>query len=74
MATEPIGTLTSNRAVRLNEVCQLLGASRATIWRWTKSDLSFPKPFHLGPAVTCWDYAELIRWVEGKKAARHSGD
>lgn len=72
MTTESPGTLTPNRAVRLNEVCQLLGASRATIWRWTKSDRTFPKPFHLGPAVTCWDYGELVRWVESKKASRSS--
>lgn len=59
-----------SRAVRLDRVCDLSGASRATIWRWTKTDPNFPRPFHLSPAVTCWDEREVVDWIEGKKAQR----
>lgn len=58
------------RAVRLPHVCALTGASRTTIWRWAKDDPTFPKPFHLSAAVTCWDEGELLAWIGRKKAQR----
>jgi prophage regulatory protein len=61
------------RAVRLPRVCHLTGASRATLWRWSKTDPTFPKPFHLSPAITCWDEGEVLEWIEDKKAARALG-
>ena len=59
----------SGRAVRLPGVCDLTGASRTTIWRWVKDDPSFPKPFRLSAAVTCWDEGEILEWVKSKKDA-----
>lgn len=58
------------RAIRLTEVMRLTGASRPTIWRWTKSDPTFPRPFHLSKAITCWDEREVVSWIESKKARR----
>lgn len=58
------------RSIRLPTVCDLLGTSSATVWRMCKSDPSFPKPFKLSAAVTCWDQRELLDWVETKKATR----
>lgn len=58
------------RAIRLPEVMRLTGASRPTIWRWVHADPLFPKPFHLSPAITCWDESELVAWIEVKKAER----
>lgn len=60
----------TSRAIRLPEVMHLVGASRPTIWRWSKSDPSFPKPFHLSSSITCWDEGELVGWLERKKAER----
>jgi predicted DNA-binding transcriptional regulator AlpA len=60
------------RAIRVNDVMRLTGASRPTIWRWSKSDPTFPRPFHLSAAITCWDEREVIAWVESKKARRES--
>jgi prophage regulatory protein len=60
------------RAIRLTEVMQLTGASRPTIWRWSKSDPTFPRPFHLSSAITCWDEAEILNWLAMKKSARRS--
>lgn len=62
------------RAIRLDQVCDLVAASRATVWRWARADATFPKPFRLGPAVTAWDEQEILDWIEGKKATRLSGD
>lgn len=59
-----------SRAVRLDRVCELSGASRATIWRWAKTDPHFPQPFHLSPAITCWDENEVVAWIYSKKSQR----
>jgi predicted DNA-binding transcriptional regulator AlpA len=60
----------TGRAVRLPGVCDLTGVSRTTIWRWVKDDPSFPKPFRLSAAVTCWDEDEILEWITSKKDAR----
>jgi len=64
-STEP-----ASRAIRLPEVCALTGAAPATIWRWSNQDPSFPKPFHLSRAITCWDEQELAAWINSKKTLR----
>jgi prophage regulatory protein len=61
---------TGNRAMRLPCVCDRISASPATVWRWAKSDPTFPKPFRLSRGVTCWDEAEISAWIEAKKAQR----
>lgn len=55
------------RAIRLPVVCALTGASRSTIWRWVEANPTFPKPFHLSPAITVWDEAEVLGWLDAKK-------
>ena len=62
--------LTVGRAIRLNEVMQLVGASRPTIWRWARSDPNFPRPFRLSAGVTVWDEQEVLGWIATKKAER----
>lgn len=63
-------TSASHRMLSVKDLIQLLTASRATIWRWTKADQTFPKPFHLSPGRTVWDEAEIRAWIESKKASR----
>lgn len=41
--------------------------NRATPWRWTKVDPSFPKPVKLSPQCTRWKLSEIEAW-EAKKA------
>jgi predicted DNA-binding transcriptional regulator AlpA len=60
----------SQRAIRLPRVLDLTSVSRATIWRWVKSDQTFPKPFNLSPGITVWDEGELLDWIESKKSER----
>lgn len=58
------------RAVRLPRVCELTGASSATIWRWVRADGAFPKPFSISTGITAWDESEIISWLEAKKSRR----
>jgi predicted DNA-binding transcriptional regulator AlpA len=64
------GKPATGRAIRLNEVLHLTGASRPTIWRWARSDPTFPRPFHLSSAITCWDEEEVLDWINSKKVQR----
>lgn len=38
------------------------GVSRPTIWRWLKSDPTFPRPFKLSPQCTRWRDDEIAAW------------
>lgn len=58
------------RFMRPAQVAKFLGTSPTTLWRWVRNIPDFPKPIKLGAGTTVWDEAELIAWVETKKAAR----
>jgi predicted DNA-binding transcriptional regulator AlpA len=60
----------SPRPIRLPRVCDHVCGSPATVWRWSKDDPSFPKPFRLSKGVTVWDEGEILAWIEAKKARR----
>lgn len=36
--------------------------SRGTVWRWYRSDPSFPRPVKLSPGCTRWKLAEIEAW------------
>ena len=63
-------TIGTKRYIRLPEVCTTTGTSSTTIWRWVKNNPGFPQPIKLSAAVTAWDEAELVEWLECKKAER----
>jgi len=63
------------RIIRLPRVCEITGASRATIWRWVSIQTlpgipPFPQPFKLGPNLTVWDETEVLAWLDECKAHR----
>lgn len=70
MQTTKTKHVTSSRAVRLPGVCDRIGASRSTVWRWVRDDASFPRPFKLSAGTTVWDEQEILDWIEAKKAQR----
>jgi predicted DNA-binding transcriptional regulator AlpA len=57
------------RAIRLDRVCELTGASRSTIWRRVLDDPNFPKPFKLSAGITVWDEGDVFSWIAAKKNA-----
>ena len=57
-------------AIRLPRVCELTGASRATIWRLVQSDHNFPRPFKISVGITAWHEGEVVDWVKSKMAER----
>jgi prophage regulatory protein len=43
---------------------------RSTIWRWCKTDPTFPKPVSLSPGCTRWRAAEIEQWESARAANR----
>lgn len=48
------------------QVAARYGVNRASIWRWLKSDKSFPKPVSLSPGCSRWRLEDLEAWERAK--------
>lgn len=44
------------------EVAARYGVGRASIWRWVKTDPTFPKPVSLSAGCTRWQIPALEAW------------
>lgn len=61
------------RVIRISELASTPGkpgklpVSPATVWRWSRENKGFPKPFKLGPATTVWD-SDLVDAFLAKQA------
>ncbi len=55
-----------SRVLRLNQVIDAVGLSKATIYRLGKMGL-FPKPFKIGISAVGWDEAEIEFWIFERK-------
>ncbi|MEQ1785133.1 MAG: helix-turn-helix domain-containing protein [Hyphomonadaceae bacterium] len=49
---------------------EILDVSEATIWRWTKSNPSFPKPVKLSPGCTRFSLESIQHFVQEASGAR----
>lgn len=55
-----------DRVLRLNEVCQLIGVSRHTIWRHRR-DGDFPKPIRIGRQCLGWRAGQIEAWIDSRQ-------
>jgi prophage regulatory protein len=51
------------------QIAALYGVHRMTIWRWNKSDPTFPKPFRLSGRCTRWKKSEIDAWESKQRFA-----
>lgn len=51
-------SLPDSAHVRLSEVTQLFGCSRASVWRWTKAK-KLPAPKRFGSRFSAWNVGDL---------------
>lgn len=65
-ALRDFDALPASAHVRLPVVMALFSVSRATVWRWCKSNF-LPKPIHIG-GVTFWKVGELRERLREKHA------
>jgi prophage regulatory protein len=42
--------------------------TRQTVWRWLKTDPTFPKPISLSPGCTRWRLDEIEAWEDARRA------
>jgi len=54
-----------NRVIRIPELLIILGISRATLWRWRKSN-DIPKALCMGSRVIGWPSSVIESWIESK--------
>ena len=51
------------------QVAARYNVTRPTVWRWLKTDPSFPKPISLSPGCTRWRLDEIESWEVARRAA-----
>ena len=51
------------RAIRRQEVQELTGLARSTIYALVKAG-RFPKPLRLGPRAVGWRLADVLAWLD----------
>lgn len=62
----------SSAIVRPNELCEELGVSRATLWRWSRKGLLPPKR-QIGPNVAGYLRAEIDEWLASRPQIEKPG-
>lgn len=57
--------------MRLSEVAEVTGLSRATIYKYVADrQFGFPRQVRLGPNRSAWVRAEVEGWIAARQAAR----
>lgn len=72
-----VSDIQQDRALRIPDICKLLGLSRSTIYgklnaRSTQYDDKFPKPFKIAAKAVAWSRNEILQWLEEKKVAKRN--
>jgi len=55
--------MTNEKLLRVTDVAEMFGVSKASIWNWAKDNPNFPKPANLTPKVTVWKLSELNTYL-----------
>ena len=56
------------KIITIKEICQMLGKSRSTIWRWQKAGI-FPPSVRLGPNSVGLFMDDLEAWLKSRRLA-----
>lgn len=51
------------------QVAARYSVTRPTVWRWLKTDPTFPRPISLSPGCTRWKLAEIEAWESARAGA-----
>ena len=60
-----------NKLIRLNEVKNLTGLSRSSIYQFIAED-EFPKQVKLGARAVAWLECEIQSWIDNKISGRRA--
>ncbi len=59
-----------DRLLRTDEVLEMTGLSRTTLWRVEKEDPSFPVRRKVSRQITGFLESEIMAWISSRPAAR----
>jgi len=54
----------------VQQVADILGLCKATVWAHAKAVADFPKPFHLSAKATRWKLSELSAYIEHRSTTQ----
>ena len=59
------------RGVHLSdkELAERYGITRQTVWRWHRTDPSFPRAINLSPGCTRWRLDQIEAWESARQRA-----
>ena len=60
---------TAEKFISKKEVCEAVGISQPTLWRWYTYG-TFPKPVRLGPNRVAWVEREVDEWMAARCESR----
>ena len=63
----------ASQQLRPSKAADLLGVSRATLWRWVAHRHDFPRGRKLSAGVTVFDAGELLAWRDRQPITGHNG-
>ena len=69
MSLEQSPAKTGRRLLTEGDICERLGISRVTLWRWVRAG-TFDQPVYLGPATKRWTEDMYENYVERRVAER----
>lgn len=61
------------RILRIQEVCEMVGLARSSVWNLVKSG-DFPAPRRLGPRAIGWRDDEIDQWILSRRVSGTSAD
>lgn len=53
------------RLLKEREVCEMVGISNSTLWRWVEAGL-FPAQIRIGPRAVRWRLSEVLAWIASR--------
>lgn len=62
----------NNFLIRPKELCQQLGVTKQTIWRWQKEGI-IPPSKRIGPNCVGWFRTDIESWLESRPTAKSDG-
>ena len=57
------------KLIKLPEVCERLGVTKSTVWRWIK-ECQFPAPIELSKQERRWRDTDVEQWINQRAADR----
>lgn len=48
------------------QIAARYGITKPTVWRWVRTDPTFPRPMKLSPGCTRWKLSDIEDWEAAK--------